>query len=122
MNSASFLNRRIRLVQPNDTSDGQLGKRAGWTTVPGCDSVPANIKYPPPAKKGDEEYKQGQLHSAVFATITMRHRPTTNISPAMRVIYGTRTFEIRTVLLVDEARRWVTLQCEERFAGGTQHQ
>lgn len=118
---AGDLRKRIVILQPVDTPNTNGGAARTWVTVSGCSSVPAKITYPPPAKKGDEMYTQQQLHSAVFTTVTIRYRPSTNIDASMRIQYGTRLFEIRTVLPIDEARQEVTLQVEELQGKGTLH-
>lgn len=118
---AGDLRRRIALYAPVDTPNGSGGFTRSWSLVSGCSSVPARITYPPPAKKGDEQFSQQQVRSSLFATITIRYRPSQNISANMRVVYGSRTFEIRTVLLVDEYKQEVTLQCEELQASGVMH-
>lgn len=118
---AGDLRKRIQLLQPIDTPNTSGGATRTYQVATGCSSVPARVVYPPPSKKGDEQYTQQQVRSSLFATWTIRYRPSLNISPAWRVGYGTRTFEIRTVLLVDEYKQEVTLQCEELQASGTQH-
>lgn len=118
---ASVLRKRVVIQQNNGTRNSSGGMLDNWQTVPGCSSVPSRVVYPPPSKKGDEQFTQQQVRSSLFATWTIRYRPSQNISPAMRIVYGTRTFEIRTVLLVDEYKQEVTLQCEELQATGTMH-
>lgn len=115
---AGELKRRIRIEQP-DTSgpDAKGGRKLKWSVV--VDRVPAKIVYAPPSKKGDESLAQQQVQSGVFATMTIRFMPSVNISSAMRVVYGTRIFNIRTAFQNDEDRRFITLQCEELQAKGT---
>ena len=118
---AGDLRRRITIQEPVDTRTSSGGASRTWTTVSGCNRVPAKIVYPPPAKKGDEVYTQDQLHSAVFSTITIRYRPSTNINASMRVLYGSKIAEIRTVFPVDENQQEITMQCEELQGAGTLH-
>lgn len=117
--TASKLNRRVRIEAPTGTSSGSGGRKKSRSIV--ADHVPANISYPPASKKGDEIFTQQQLHSALFTTITIRYRPSLNIDASMFVIYGTREFNIRTVQLDDEARKYIILQCEELQATGVMH-
>lgn len=118
---AGDLRRRVVIQQATDTPNGSGGFTRSWSTVSGCSSVPARITYAPPSKKGDEVVTQQQVRSSVFATITVRFRPSLNLNAAMRIVYGTRTFEVRTVVPVDEYRQEITLQCEELQAKGSQH-
>lgn len=118
---AGDLRRRITIQYPVDTLNSSGGGTRTWSTVSGCSSVPCRIVYPPPSKKGDEVVTQQQKRSSVFTTITMRFRPSTNIDASMRCLYGTRIFDIRTVLPVDEYKQEITLQVEEVQAHGTLH-
>lgn len=120
INSAKY-NKRIQIQQEGRTWQLDGGYQQSWSVLPGCNSVPANILYPPPSKKGDEQYTQNQVHSSVFTTMTIRYRPSLNIDASMRIVYGTRVFNIRTVLPVDEAKREIVLQCQEVQAKGTLH-
>src|SRR5260221_5960654 len=99
---AGDLRKRIALLQPVDTVNSSGGSTRTYQIIPGCNSVPAKIKYPPPSRKGDEVYTQQQVRSSVIATITMRYRPSLNINASLRIQFGTRIFEIRTVLPIDE--------------------
>ncbi len=119
--NAAKYRQRIAIQQPIDTPNTSGGAARTWTTVAGCASVPANITYPPPSKKGDEAYNDGQVHSSVFATMTIRYMPSLNINAAMQILYGTRVFNVRTVLIQDEYPDEITLQCEEIQASGDMH-
>lgn len=118
---AGQLRRRIQIQQVVETPNGNGGNVETWAVVPGCTSVPAKFAYPPPAKKGDTEFVNQQRRSAEFVTITIRYRPTQNINAAMRIVYGTRNFVIRTILPIDERQQQVDLQCEELQNKGTLH-
>lgn len=120
--TGSKFNRRVTIQQEVQTAkDNAGGFGLTWVTVPGCTNIPAQISYPPPAKKGDEVFTQQQVRSSSFATITIRYRPSTNIDASMQVVYGSRVFNIRTVIPVDEARRIIQMQCEELQSRGSLH-
>lgn len=118
---AGDLRRRIQIQQETRTKTASGGATRVWSVVSGCSSVPCKITFPPPSKKGDESYKQGQVQGGAFTSIVIRYRPGVNISPAMRVVYGTRQFNIRTIIVDDEALKQITLQCEELQATGSKH-
>lgn len=118
---AGDLRKRISILYPVDTPNSNGGSNRIYQTLPGCGSVPAKIVYPPPSKKGDEIYSQQQLHAEIFATVTIRYRPSTNIDASMRVGYGNRTFEILTPVTVDEALQEISIQCKELQGKGTTH-
>jgi SPP1 family predicted phage head-tail adaptor len=121
MSQSGDYRRRIAILQPQDQPNGNGGADRTWQTVRGCSSVPAKIVYPPPSKKGDEKYSEQQLHSEVFATMSIRYRPSQNIDASMRIGYGHRIFEILTPVTVDEALQEITMQCKELQGKGTMH-
>jgi head-tail adaptor len=120
--TGSKFNKRIQIQAPNQTinADGG-GGRDTYTTLPGCESVPAQFVYMPPAKKGDESFTLQQVQESIFVTINIRYRPSCNIAPQYQVVYGTRIFNIRSVYTDAEARRIIIMQCEELQAKGTLH-
>ncbi len=118
--SARF-KQRILIQQSLDTPNTSGGAVRTWQTVSGCSSVPAEIVYPTPSKKGDEQIAQQQKRSAVFVTITIRYRPSTNIDASMQVLFGTRIFDIRTVIPDDMDKKTIVLQCEEIQGKGSFH-
>lgn len=124
--TGSKFNRRIAIQEPSVVTDSSGGGALTYTTVPGCESVPTQFLYPPPAKKGDETFSLHQVQESLFVTMKIRYRPSTNISPAHRVLYGSganqRVFNIRSVFVDDENRRNIIMQCEELQAKGTLHQ
>ena len=117
--SSAKYRQRITIQQPVDTLNTSGGSTRTYTNL--LVNEPANFTYAPPAKKGDEVFTQQQIRSSVFATVAMRYHPSTNISAAMRVVFGTRTFEIRTVLVPDEYPQEITLQLEELQGKGSLH-
>ena len=120
--TSSQLNRRITLQQPTYTSDGQGGHTAAtWTTVPGCASVPAGIQTVPFPRKGDEDFQMLQVFASSWVIVTIRFRPSTNISDTMRVLYGTKTYEVKGVKVPDESRQLIQLLCVELEATGSLH-
>jgi head-tail adaptor len=119
--SAAKYRQRITIMQPVDTRNTSAGYARTWANVSGLISIPAQFVYAPPAKKGDEVYQQQQVSSGVFATVTIRYYPSINVTAVMRVIFGIRTFEIRTVLVPDEYPQEITLQVEEIRGQGSLH-
>jgi SPP1 family predicted phage head-tail adaptor len=118
---AGKLRNRITIQYPIDSPAPGGGGYRTWATVAGCGSVPAQIVYPPPSKKGDEVYTQQQKRASLFTTITIRYRPSTNIDASMRILYGTRIFEVRTPIPDDTYKQFITIQCEELQARGSLH-
>ncbi len=63
---------------------------------------------------GNERLHAMQLESRVSHRITIRYRP--GVTAGMRLVLGTRHFNIRTVMDVEERRRRLQLLCEEGVA------
>jgi SPP1 family predicted phage head-tail adaptor len=117
--SASKLNRRISMEEPTDTPDGQGGFTRTWTTVSGCQSVPAAFKEIVLPKAGDEKFIAQQVFASHWREIRIRYRPSTNITDQMRVRYGNKVFAIRAIDVPEEAQRVIVLLCEELQAQGS---
>lgn len=116
--NAGIFRKRIRIEKPAfSTNSSGGGGTPTWSLV--VDRVPARFVYATPSKKGDEAFSQQQVQSFNFVEITIRYRPSLNIDSSMRIVFGTRSFNIRTVVPVDEAQHIITLQCEELQAKGT---
>lgn len=64
-----------------------------------------------------KEYFQAQaVQSEVTTRIKIRYR--TGITPSMRVLYGSRVFQILSVIDKDERHRVMELMCKEVIPGG----
>lgn len=122
--STSQLNRRITILQPvyasgGDSQGGQLVPT--WSTVPGCQSVPAQIQDVPFPRKGDEDFQMLQVFASTWVIMTIRFRPSQNINDKMRVQYGTKTYEVKGVKVPDESRALIEMLCVELQATGSTH-
>ncbi len=115
------LNKRIAIQQPIDTPDGQQGFTRVWQTVSGCSSVPASITYATVPRKGGETWMVGQIYAVTFVIVKIRYRPSLNINDKMRVVYGARIFDIRSVTVPKERQSVIMLHCEELQAQGSLH-
>jgi SPP1 family predicted phage head-tail adaptor len=116
------LNRRIAIQAPvNGTPDGQGGFTQTYQTLPGCSSVPAAMDYSNVPRKGDETFFAQQMYPTAFVIFKIRYRPSVNIKDGYRVVYGNRTFRIRSVTVPKERRTAIVLQCEELQAKGSTH-
>ena len=64
--------------------------------------------------RGRELLHAMQLQDSVTHKITMRYR--SGVIAKMRVKFGTRIFNIRAVINIDERNKWSELMCEEGVA------
>lgn len=80
-----------------------------WTTAATVWAAVADIS-------GKEYVQAAAVQSEVTTRIKIRYR--TGITPSMRVLYGSRTFNILSVIDKDERHRVMELMCKEVIPGG----
>ena len=100
---AGMLNSRISIQQLSTGQDAIGQPVTTWTTLA---TVWANIRY----LNGVETIKADTPTSVVKASIRIRRR--TDITPAMRVVFGATTFQINAVLPDEQDRERVDLSVE----------
>ena len=100
---AGMLNSRVTL-QTLATGTDAIGQPV--TTWADFASVWANIRY----LSGIETVKADAQTSVVKASIRIRRR--TDITSAMRVVFGTTTFQINVVLPDEQGREHIDLSVE----------
>ena len=61
--------------------------------------------------KGAETYVSDGVKASAYSEIGIRH--ISGITRKMRVLFGTRVFNIRDIRNYDERNRWLILACEE---------
>lgn len=112
---AGAFNRRITIQQQViNAPDGMGGSTAAWTTA--CTTW-AHIE----AWKGSESFTAQQIYPSMLTKMLIRYRPSQNISAAMRVLYGSRIYNIRSVSVPAEAQTTIQLVCEELQAKGSKN-
>lgn len=99
------LNKRVWLQNPVTNAAGE----ATWQNSLG-NKVWANIQ----PLTGREIFQAQQVYPEADTLITIRYR--LNVTTAMRVLYGTRTYDIKDVNDVEERHRRIDLTCVERPA------
>ena len=98
---ASRLRHRITFQEPNDTADGAGGVTRGWSDVA---TVWAEVI---PLRSGNDE---SLLDAEMQGTTRLR------ITTAMRIVFGTRLFNIRSVVNAEEASVILEITAEEGVA------
>ena len=66
--------------------------------------------------RGEEYFAARQLQSATTTKIRIRYLA--DVTTKMRVVYGSRYFEIESVIDVNTLRKEIHLMCKEREADG----
>jgi SPP1 family predicted phage head-tail adaptor len=100
------LRHRIMLEAQVRAADGGGGATVTWTPVA---ELWAGIE----PITGSETVRGEALAGRVSHEVTVRHRP--GVEPAMRFRLGSRVFEIKAVLDVDERRRMLRCLCREEL-------
>jgi len=107
---AARLRQRITFEEPVETPDGAGGYTRSFTEVA---TVWAEmVPYAP--SLGGERNLDRQLQEQVTHRVLIRYRD--DITPAMRIHYAGRYFNIRTVINVNEANVLLHLLAEEGVA------
>lgn len=106
---AGQLRKRVIIQQRSQTQDDYGQPLQTWTDVA---TVYAGIE----PLNGRELLAAQAVNSEVSHNVTMRYR--TGITPAMRLNYQGRLFNIHTILDENERHRMLTLQCSEGMNDG----
>ena len=96
---------RLTLEQPGGTPDGAGGLNETWTAV-------ATLWALIEPLDGDERFAADRTTGRVSRRIVIRHRA--GVRPEMRFRLGTRLFEIRSVIDLEERHRFLECLVEER--------
>lgn len=98
---------RLYVQQENPVADTGGGNVMGWTTI---NTVWAMIE----PISGSEYVQAGKPAGTVTHRIRMRYDST--ITPAMRLVMGTRIFNIRYILNIEERNKRLEILAEEGVA------
>jgi SPP1 family predicted phage head-tail adaptor len=106
MNSGD-LRHQITLQSKTETSDGMGGITETW-----ADQLTTWAQIDPP--KSREFFGNGQMQTEIVTRIRIRYRP--NISHEWRVKFGTRYFEITSIVNPDECNQELIIMGREDFS------
>lgn len=102
---AGDLHHRVTIQQPVESQNSYGEPIATWQDVA---TVWAAIE----PLQGRERFDAQQVVAQVDTRIRIRYRP--GITPKMRVLFGTRVFDIQAVVEPETRRRELQLLCRER--------
>lgn len=105
--SAGMLKQPIIIERATKTPDGSGGHTVVWATV----ASPRALVRP---VSGRERVWGDSLEANVTHRIMIRYR--SGLLPADRIKLGTRTMQIRAILDLEEAHKWIEIQAEEGVA------
>ncbi len=100
------LRRVVTIQAPTVAQTGTGNPRPSWATFA------ANVFARIEESSGKEQIQAGQVNPQRPATIYIRYLA--GVTSGMRVMYGARTFEITSVINVNERNRELDLTCVER--------
>lgn len=103
--SIGDMRHRLALQAPLSEDDGGGGVTRTWALV-------AEVWGAIRPLSGNEDVEADGIHGRVSHEIWIRYR--TGVVPEMRFALGSRVFEIRAVLDVNERRRFLRCLVEER--------
>jgi len=106
-NSIGKMRYRVKVENATNTRDAGGGMSQNYTAVT---FIYANIK----PVNANSSYRQGMVQEKVTHEVTMRYMK--NIGTNSRISYGTRLFDIKGIVNVDERDRFLKLLCEEGVA------
>jgi len=105
---AGKLNKFVRIENPTNVSDSQLGFTTTWALA---EEVWAAVE-PLTAR---EYFQAGVVDPRITHRVRMRH--TANMKHDSRIVLGARTFHpLQPPVNVDESGAELTMNCEERLA------
>lgn len=65
---------------------------------------------------GKEQYKQGQLQDTQMFEFVIRYRSDKTVTAANRILWGTRTFQVKSVINHMERNKYLVMRAEEKVA------
>ena len=101
---SSDLNSSIIIQSRGDTKDSLGGRITVWSTFA---SPWAKIK----PTSGYESRQAGKVQASITHKVTIRYL--FGVLPKMRILFGTRIFDIHAVLNTEERNVSMVLMCEE---------
>lgn len=105
---------RIRIEQDNGTTFDEIGGAIpGWTALNvGTEDGMIWAKVEPMSQ--GEQWRRLQMNATANWKITIRYR--SDLTTKLRVMFGSRTFEVKGVSNPDMRKRFCELACEEMVA------
>lgn len=102
---AGRLRHQVVIQATSRVSDGMGGWTENW-----IDQTTVYAEIDPP--KGREFFASGQTQSEITTRVRIRYL--SGVTPAKRVKFGSRFFDISSVINPDERNRELILMCVER--------
>jgi SPP1 family predicted phage head-tail adaptor len=101
---AGELDKKVAVQQLTETADGQGGFTESWATV-----IEPWAKIRPFSSK--EKFFAGQVRAGVTHEVTLRY--SSSVTTKGRILWGSRVFDIKGMLNIDERNEKLVLECAE---------
>lgn len=105
---AGRLRHRVTVQRATDSIDQYGDQTPTWTAL---GTVWASVE----PLSGREYFAAAQMQSEINARVTLRPISGVTITPKDRVKFGTRYFDVQSVINLEERGRELQLLCVERF-------
>ena len=105
--SIGRMRHRVTIQKPTATTDTGGGSSVSWGTLK---EVYADIQ----PQSGNYQFEHEQEKEKVTHKLIMRYRA--DIGTNYRIKYGSRIFNIHSIINEDERKRFLTLHCQEGAA------
>lgn len=104
------LRERVTFQQESRVADGGGGHALSWANIGTNPTVWARVK----PISGREQIQAMQLAGILTHRVTVRHR--TDITTSMKIVWGSISLNIRSIINPDEKSKYLELLCEEKVA------
>ncbi|MDA8212164.1 MAG: phage head closure protein [Clostridia bacterium] len=102
--NAGELRHRVKIQQKSVTRDSFGAESVTWSDVATVWAVVEPLR-------GREFFGAQQVNAEVTTRIRIRYR--SGVVPTMRALYGSRVYDIQSVINLDERNRELQLMCKE---------
>jgi len=106
-NSIGKMRFRIKVENPTNTRDAGGGLAQAYTPVT---FIYANIM----PTSANSTYRQGMVQEKITHEVTIRYMK--NIGTNSRISFGSRLFDVKGIINIDQRDRFLKLLCEEGVA------
>lgn len=107
--SAGSMRKNIAIQSEVRAADGGGGYVQTFTT-----SFTAYFSVNPIS--GNEQYKQGRLSDTQVYEFVTRYRSDKTVTPSNRILWGTRVFQVKSVINHMERNKYWVIRAEEKVA------
>jgi SPP1 family predicted phage head-tail adaptor len=108
--TAGMLRHKINIESFTAVSDGAGGSTVTWAATPANTNIWCKVR---PASGGERFYAMRTEADTTHVIIT---RWKTGITPAMRVNFGGRLMQIKSVINIEERDKWMEIRAVENEA------